>query len=550
VSVLEQLSLTDLRAIDQGGSTWNLIREACAESHYFFNKSIFTTRPANRNLITASCHLPLSLFIQHQLLIPGSRTLIEDPRGFMKSTMVTKGGPNWLLVRRVVRGEDPSLRNALYSSTMTNSQRFWRETKGEYEGNEWFQFLIPELIPDFRNAKVWNESEGIVPRAYNPKEPTFDCLGGGKATSRHYDIMFVDDMINEENCDSPTAIEKAIEYYLLTEKLLESEAEGIIVAVGNRWTMRDLNHHIHKNEPATAIFSRSCWGPNIEGEFKSRGLPEVVKELLARFPNGEPLWPERFDRESLGRQLAKLGPRLFSAQLLNNPADPDAVDFKMEWVKYCEMWVDANGLPWVLFDGDPEPVSFLNLNLYLTWDPAIESKSGRSRNAMLITGIDPKGRIVVLKEYAKKEDPRVTVENFLDLTNTYKGYLKAVGVEEVMFATVLKGLLIDKAKLRSLYLPIRKLKVPQKTKDQRIRAWAGTLFADGRVYVRKGLVKFLEEYGLFGVPDATNDLMDCFAYATQLFTRPMATKEREQLDRVRKRNEMDRGITGYGSALA
>lgn len=555
MSSLQQLAYDDLRSIDQGGAEWHAYRKAVCDSLYFAAKAVFSQIPRERNLITMATHYPLCLALQAVNDGEISRVLISDPRRFLKSTLATTDRPVHKLCQRVVRQQDPSDRFGLRSFSALNSYRFWRDIKDIFERNQLFQHLFPELIPDFKTVLGWNQSEGTIPRDYNPKEPTFDCLGGGPAASRHYDDISEDDYINEENYDSPAAIEKAIEYHKQSENLLEDPRTGVIVTIGNFWGLGDLNSYICAHEPGTAVFNRGALhGPYLEGRWACRGLPESVTELLKQLPQGEPLWPERFDREALGQLLSSLKPRIFMAQMENNPTDPESTDFRLEWLKECEV-KSVDGEPCLIYygkDGQPEdePTALANCNVYLTWDPALDGRHSTSRNAVLVTSIDWRGRVAVIREHAKKEDPRDSLNVFLAFARAYAGYLRASGVEEVLFAKVLGDILRERAAAARVFLNLRKLKVPRgMEKDQRIRAWAGDYFERGMVYCRRGLVEFPQEYANFGVQGATRDLMDAFAHATRLFRKPPSPDAVRRQERRAAQVAIDRGATGYGSAL-
>ena len=547
---LQQLSTADAIRLDQGGELWTLYRQAVSDSLYFAVKSVFSQRPAARNQITTYTHLPLALTLQAVNEGQIRRLLIEYPRGFLKSTFATEGRPPHKLCQMVVAGLDPSIRFMLRSSSTANSQRFWWSIKRLFETNELFQFLFPELIPDFRTAEKWNESIGIVPRLYNPKEPTFDTLGGGSATTRHYDDGTEEDLVNEENWDSPSAIRKAIEIHKQSEHLMEDLAISPLVTVGNRWDFRDVNHTIHTEEPDTVILSAGAsHGPKLTGKYKCRGLPETVTEILTRM-QGEILWPERFSREVLGQLLLKNKPRVFMAQMENEPADPDATDFRLEWLKSCKLEY-ADGQPVLIYEDDPTPVLLRDTNVYMTWDPAADGPQAESRNAIIVSSIDYRGRIAIIREYAKKEDPRKSIDAFFALAKLFRPYLKACGIEEVIFAKVLGDIVRDRAKAESIWLGMRKLKVPHGlVKDQRIRTWVGTYFENGLVYLREGLIEFPQEYAHFGIPGSPRDLMDALAHATRLYRKPAAPSEAKRQAARADFIQHNRGVTGYGSALA
>jgi len=557
MSVLAQLSYDELKQLDQGGLTWELYRKAATEpvgGLYFFTKGIWCMRPVERNLLTHRTHMPVCLVCEDDSVL---RLLVEDPRKHLKSSIATVARPAQKLARRVVSGLDPCDRFAIYCSTTRNAERHWRDIRIGFESNEFFRFLFPELIPPIGDEKwTWNQSEGVVPRSYNPKEPTFDTLGAGKATSRHYDDITLDDMIDEENFDSPTAVEKAIEYFRQANNLLEEGSSRLIV-VGNRWGMKDLNSVIHTEEPGFAVLSRSCWGPNLEGKLSCRNLPESVMELLRAFPYGDPLWPERFNKEELGKLLMSLKPRIFSAQYLNDPADPDAIEFQLDWIKSCELVSTEDG-PSIRFEGDTRPVQLADCNLYITWDPAEGGKYAESENAIVVTVMDSLGRVAVIDEFCRKCDPLVAQDDFIDFAKKYAPWLSASGVEAVLFQDMFNRLLPKRVterhekKLDSepVRLALKPLKTPKgMRKEQRIRNWTASFFEAGRVYVRKKCVRFLEQYSQFGVPQAKRDLIDAFAYGTQLWSKPLTDKDREEAEEREQQYLHSRGITGYGSAL-
>jgi hypothetical protein len=547
VSVLDQLKGGDLLDLDQGGRLWELYRQAAAESLYFFDKAIWTLLPAERNLMSKRCHLPLCLVAEDDEI---KRLLAAWPRKHMKSTVFTQSRPVHKFVRRVVAGEDPSDRLAIYAATKTNAQRHLREITNVLFGNELFRFLFPELIPTA--DEIVNQDELTFPRVLDRKEPSIDTLGGGKATSRHYDDITVDDMIDEENFDSPTAVEKAIEYWKLTRNLLEDD-DSRLIAVGNFWGMRDLNSYIVANEPDTAVLTASIWGPKLEGKIRCRNLPEPVMELLRAMPQGEPLWPERFSREAYGRLLSELKPRIFSAQYLNDPADPEVTEFKDSWVRECDVVTVDDAGPCVEFSGDDgktERVPFSAMNLYMAWDPALDGKSATSKNAITVSAIDWKGRIFAVDEHVKREDPLQSMEAFLAMAEKYKPWLTAAGMEEVLFQKVLAGRLQDVAKERGIRLGYKRLKTPTgMRKDQRIRAWLGSLFEARKVYVRRKCVHLREQISTFGVPGADRDAIDSFAYHTQMWQKPPTPDEREAAEEEAEERQFNGGITGYGSAL-
>jgi hypothetical protein len=133
----------------------------------------------------------------------------------------------------------------------------------------------------------------------------------------------------------------------------------------------------------------------------------------------------------------------------------------------------------------------------------------------------------------------------------YGRWLKASGVEEVLFQRVLKDILRERADVRNVYLRLRKIKTPTgQSKDQRIRFSVGNYFEQGRVFVVDGCSKFTQQYAHFGIEGAMRDLIDAFGTASQLWSKPPIEQGETDEDLEAAKVEYDLGVTGYGRSLA
>src|SRR5690606_1714515 len=148
------------------------------------------------------------------------------PRGTGKSTIVAQA----YVLQRILN--DPDTAILICNEKLENAQTFLTAIKHQFEHNELFRALFPELIhPDLNKVK-WNETEinvNGVPyalqdgtplrvRTTGRKEPTIRCQGVGAAlASQHPDFVLVDDMLSRE------ATENA------------RRGDGQIVKAVNRW---------------------------------------------------------------------------------------------------------------------------------------------------------------------------------------------------------------------------------------------------------------------------------------------------------------------------
>ena len=505
-------------------------------------------------------HLAVTLFYEDDSI---QSKLVEFPKSHLKSTLGTITKTLHIFAKRAILGQDLIDRVALSSNTKTNSKRFLRLVKLIPESNIVFQNFLPELLPEFSNEEVWNQDEIVFPRVGSFTDPSVDTLGvGGAATSRHYTFIIEDDMLAEEDCDSPTAIRKAIELHQYYTSLLVPTSDGKMNFVTNEhaWTQFDLNKHIIDKEPETAVFSVGATrGMNYE---RSRLVPENIMKLARAWDDGEGVWPERYGKEELARRRAKAGARTFNAVFENDPFDPDVVDFKEEWLNYFEWGTEhQTGEKYIRIMPRSRPggrqvamekVRLTSLNVVSAFDPALSKKTTAARSAHIITGVDPIGRVFIMSTWAKRVDPLVAIDNVF--AQCHEWGVNRCAIEAVLFQKVLADLLQERCKVWNRDHPSDKMysgmfeevkPAKGKGKEGRIRALIGTSFEEGRIYIHSSMTDFIDEYLHFPI-GATVDLLDAFAYVSELWSYGVEEDEIEAfLEREQEELDNRNPITGY-----
>jgi phage terminase large subunit-like protein len=491
----------------------------------FFGKGVLLFPDLRRRT-----HLPLAYFLEDDSLLS---KLVEYPRRHLKTTLVTISYTLWRFSRVVILGGDPIERIGIVSSTKPNAMRFLRHVK-EKVVSHMFQYFLPELIPTFSQEEVWNQEEITFPREGTADGPSIDTYGAGtKATSRHYDGLIEDDLVNEENWDSPGAIKKAIEIHQLGENLLEDPNKSWRITNENSWTQFDVNSHIVKNEPETAVFS--CGGTRMLNRHRSRHLPELAKKLMDEYwEDGDTLWPERFDRRALNRIRQKVGTYIYNAQYENDPFDPDVVDFKEEWLRKYEWTIvkEQDGSEHKALRLMPEPghpmevIPLRDLNVVAAWDPSLGRKTDSDRSAIAVVGIDPRERTFLLDYIAVRKSPLQVLYQAFDLV--WQWDIRRLAIENAAFQRVINEV-VDLALARWHMKPenygkevrygvFEEVKpVYGKNKEGRIRYYVSVPFETRTVYIRDDQTDFLDEYTHFP-QGATDDLLDAFAYSKELWS--------------------------------
>jgi hypothetical protein len=269
------------------------------------------------------------LFIQRWL--EGVRKQwIEWPRGFFKSTTFTISTGIWITlphddsdseyaldVLHIDEGEwfrrmklhDQDTTQLLAFETQPNAKKKVNEIKWHFEENTLFRMLFPEIAYS-GNETPWTTDCLKIRRVGDGRrvqEGTFEAIGvDGALQSRHYKIVWEDDLVGKKAVESQVTMESTIRWHGLLHGAFENAAEQIRFGVSNRWGYADLNSHIRQNEPDFVFYTRRAW--------------EIDEETGTE----RAIFPERYPLDKL-KQIQNSGSMTkydFSCQYLNDPVLP------------------------------------------------------------------------------------------------------------------------------------------------------------------------------------------------------------------------------------
>lgn len=159
-------------------------------------------------------------------------TLILAPRGHGKSTICTITFSIWRIIHA------PDIRILIVSNTAAQAESFLREIRTQLTQNEALTSIFGSSL-----GPRWSQEEIIVSaRRRIAKEATVTAMGvGGPIITKHYDMIILDDMINEENARTEEQREKMKVWYY--KSLLPClEPNGEIHILGTRYHPYDLYH--------------------------------------------------------------------------------------------------------------------------------------------------------------------------------------------------------------------------------------------------------------------------------------------------------------------
>ena len=474
------------------------LRAKALESTFFLGKFVLGFKD-----LTIRTHGPMCKFIE----APSKRKLGLAPRDHLKTTVWTITDT----LRRIC--QRPSIRILLGNETATNAAKWVRMLESVFEKNALFQWLFPDLIPDFAKVKKWSETEMLVPRDVDFPESTVESIGvGGAVVSRHFDLLKLDDLVGKEASESEEVMRKTIDWYIYCESLLVHPRESEIHNYGTRWAYRDLHEWAQTHEAGAELFYRG-----------------------AILDTGDALWPERFDLSELDRIRAKLGSFKFSCQYLNKPFDPERTSMREEWLRFYTLKGEM-----CIFDGQgaegsaipsaesttsvdeqaqmpAAAVSFKDMRRFLRIDPAISEDDRACDSAIVVDGVDAWNRKVVLDTWARKCHPSEMIKAVFELLERWDP--ESVAIEVVAFQRFLKFFIEQEMQRRGLYVRVIPLKTDtHKSKRSRIRG-VQPYFERGEIYVQKAHTKLIDQYLQFPTGDDM-DVLDAFAYGPQVWEMP------------------------------
>lgn len=205
--------------------------------------------------------------------------------------------------------KNPNIRILIASNTQIQAEIFMREIRNHFEANE----KLRDIFGDFVGNK-WDAREIIVKsRTKNHREATVTCIGvGGPTASRHYDLLLLDDLADEENSRTELQRDRLWTWYM--KSLLPTlMSNGRIFILGTRWHPHDLYGMLIKNTP----MMQTCIIPAIKSD-------------------GTSAWPDEWPIEKLLKLKAEMGLIIFETQYQMNTSSMQGKIFSYDSFHWYE----------------------------------------------------------------------------------------------------------------------------------------------------------------------------------------------------------------------
>ena len=228
------------------------------------------------------------------------RLIVNMPPRHTKSEFASYFLPAWMI------GNDPKLKIIQATHTAELAVRFGRKAKTLIDSTEYQDLFKTRLREDSKAAGRWETDQGGEYFAVGVQ---------GAVTGRGADLLIIDDPHSEQDVYSPTAFEKAYEWYTSGPRQ-RLQPGGRIVLVMTRWSTKDLTAQLVN-----------------AGAKESKADQWEVIEFPAIMDSGKPVWPEYWSLEDLEAVKASAGMAKWNAQYMQNPTSEEGALIKREWWK-------------------------------------------------------------------------------------------------------------------------------------------------------------------------------------------------------------------------
>lgn len=521
-----------------------------------------------RNLMAAATFKERQDWLQW-VICDHRRGLLEDPRGYIKSSGCTRTIPLFCAIQRpdverdhpneVKRADDflatrlhlrgPDSRLLVLGDTESNAARFTASTLNIINTNPLYRWLYDELIWPNTNRRAYKcEYSGpewtLNGRVNVTMADSFVRAAGAETAivGGRADGMVFNDLLGEHNYKSRTEVMRQRDFiktapFLLENRDPQSPEGGFVIVEGNRWLLSDVNSLIHDEYPDYAIWRRGVFRCYVHGAGNCGRWGSATAKTCG--PTQATIWPERHpDADAIARLERDINdPAAAAAQLHNDPTAAADLDPARMLPFYVEVRTvrDTRGRltrEWCAIvatavDGirGEEAIPLATMAPHIvSVDPAASEEEGSARTAIIWYARDSvTGRRFALDCIADRwaaDSGRAEaaivdlIAMIVDRARVAPATVKVV-LEKVAAQGYLGSAIKHEAEKRGMRIAAPLLVKPAKglAKQDRIRRRIGYVMSQDMLYVRDGLALPRAEARHF--PGGTLDTLDALAQAEE-----------------------------------
>jgi len=360
---------------------------------------------------------------------------LNSPRNSYKTTIICAKCTHLIVLDRNIR--------ILYiTNNRRNAKRVSGVVRRYLEANEIILEACPPFVPTGKvkgEATTWTEDQFFVAgRTTEAKEATFTISTSGTAMAGgHFDIVIVDDGVDEENSKTRDSLQGTIDWYRLLPKLQEPKSKygpgGVVFNCGTIYDDGDLHMWLRGMIPD----SESPWDDYTHLILKAMENPECWDAKLRKFVDPILNFPHTLNERKLTQEY-KNGSSDFYKQYQNECRDAANQIFRKEQFKIIQSY----DVPSVL-------------TKYVLTDYAMGTDNKNDRTAIWVVGLDWKRNAYCLDFVVGRWGLDERIKRTVLFAQKYDA--AAISVEQMMANEgVLDGLAkeVDRRRLRVRIVPI------------------------------------------------------------------------------------------------
>lgn len=483
--------------------------------------------------VDTDLHHEMTQWAEEQINAGEHRLEVIIPRGHLKSSIFSVAMIIWHLIN------NPNDAIALITATTDQARKYVSEAQDIIAKGPGFRSIFPELVPD-TSSVWWDKNHLSIVRTKHRREPSLTGLGAHSAvTGSHFDVIIVDDLIDEESAKKPAEIRWRVDRFRHIDPLFVSPEDGLLILIGTPWVKGDVLQVAMKTGEFV-LYHRGVFGePGAD--------------------HGTPIWVSRFSVEHLAGIKKRMGSWGFTHQYLCTYLDQASNPIQPEYFRFYRIEHRKDTGPTLVSTKDSIDVFEIPLReltqLYLTHDPSM-GKTTSDPVGTVVTAVDREHeRIFILETFSERIPPDQQIHKLISLALKWR--VPAIHIEEVGLQGALSVFMRNEIAKRRLHLSVQPLTSHGVNKGVRIQGLV-PFFEAGQIYMLqeqedlyKQLVNFSPaQYTAGKDAGVTDDLVDALAYQVRFWSglglgmmEPAEGYEDADED---EQPDMDRGELGYG----
>lgn len=412
---------------------------------------------------------------------------LNAPRGHGKTTILG-GYIIWLIVN------NPNIRILIVTCNQNKADEMMSYIQWHLENNPKIENFFGE-----QKGYPWSTSKLKVAKAGHTKdggfeihkEPTLQVLGvSSSSVSSHYDMIILDDIMDEKNSRTPTQRGNVFSWYesTLTPML---EPGGKIFNICTRWHQNDIHNYLTKKPMfKEAVYKALIHEPEDDDDKPIVLWEERMPYYDQELPDGRVITGLKTIREANGAVA-------FEMQYQNNIAQTEDSPIRQEWVDAAkERYVKGEF-------AHPSP----SFTYYMGVDLASEGKD-TDYFAITIIGIDEQKNIHVVKSIQTKKSMSNQLNLIRELDHVWNP--AKIGVESVASQKIITD------EWQKTTLPIVAMKSSWVNNHWSRVQRLSVLFETGRILMNPYDTGTLELECISFPRGAHDDAVDSLSFAVQL----------------------------------